>query len=562
VPSPPLRLDYVSPLPPVRSGIADYSADLLPLLAAHPQVAELRLVRLPDQAVAEELAATYPLLDAAEWAAEATGDRLALYQMGNNPYHEAVLELALERPGVLVLHDLVLHHLLVERTLSRGVLEPYVEQLERDHGWVGRAVATTRRWGGYTDAGVFALPAHRTLLRRQRGVLVHSAWAAGMIAEEDAEIAVRTLPMGVPLPPAAGPPGGAAARAARRALGLPEEAPLLGSFGFQTPIKRTAAAVRALARPQLAGAHLLVVGEVSPQVDLVAAARRAGVAGRVHVTGFVDYALFEQALAACDLALNLRYPTAGETSASLLRLLAAGRPALVSDYAQFRDLPSAAVVRVPLGDGEEEALAAAAAALLADRPRLQAMGEAARRHVAEEHAPERAAAAMVAACGELAALAPPGDRAALAPPPTTAAWDRLRGEVSLELDGAELGAGGTGSGAGSGGAGSGSWRAGERRRLTLRLCNGGACRWLAARRGPGGVAFRLSLLAGGRDVEAERPWIPLPRDLAPGEETTVTLELRRPPGPARLRVEPLILNGWSGSEVSRPAAPCWEGVLE
>ena len=327
---PPLRIDFVSPLPPVRSGIADYSADLLPELAARPEIAELRVVRLPGQPVAAALAARWRPVAAEETgaAAEDGTPRLPLYQMGNNHHHGAVLDLALERPGVLTLHDLYLHHLLAERTLAGDSADPYVEALERDHGWVGRAVARPRRWGGWTEGGTFALPAHRGLVLRQRGVLVHSRWAAGLLAEEVPEAAVRTVPMGIPLPPAVGPPGGPEARAARRALGLPEDRPLLGSFGFQTPIKRTLAAVRALARPELAGAGLLVVGEVSPHVDLEGEARRAGVAGRVHVTGFVDAATFHRALTACDLALNLRYPTAGETSASLLRVLALGRPAV------------------------------------------------------------------------------------------------------------------------------------------------------------------------------------------------------------------------------------------
>ncbi len=200
-----LRLDFVSPLPPVRSGIADYSVDLLPHLAARPEVEALRVMRLPGQPVADEVVARWRPVDAAETG---SGGRSPLYQMGNNLYHEGVAELAAERPGVLVLHDLVLHHLLVERTLSRGVFAPYAERLEADHGWIGRAVATPRRWGGTSDAGLFALAAHRTLLRRQRGVLVHSAWAAGMLAEEDPELAVIAVPMGVPLPAAAGPPGG------------------------------------------------------------------------------------------------------------------------------------------------------------------------------------------------------------------------------------------------------------------------------------------------------------------------------------------------------------------
>ena len=609
----PLRIDFVSPLPPVRSGIADYAVELLPGLAGRAEVAEVRVVRLAGQPVDEGVAARWRPVEAGETG---RGGRLPLYQMGNNRHHEGVLELALERPGVVTLHDLVLHHLLVERTLSRGVFEPYVESLERDHGWVGRAVATTRRWGGYSEAGLFALPASRDLLRRQRGVLVHSRWAAGVLAEEDPDIAVRAVPMGIPLPPEAGPPafaGGEAAAVARAALGLPAGRPVVGSFGFQTPIKRTVAAVRALARPELAGVWLLVVGEVSPEVDLEGEARRAGVADRVRVTGFVDAATFARALAACDLALNLRYPTAGETSASLLRLLAAGRGAVVSDYAQFAELPAGAAVRVALGEGESEALAAAVSELLADPARLAAMGEAARRHVAREHAPERAAAAVAGACVELAGLAPPGPRPAAAPPPSSLAWPRLAGEIApsvagppgarsapaerrvgeaiprgwaaaaasatsgerrIDVGGAPSVAAGrarrapgaqrTGGGRRPPGAAAEAraWPPGERRTLRLEVTNRGPGRWLAARRGPGGVAFEATLSTAAGDPDPHRPWVPLPCDVEPGGAVALELELRRPPGPARLRVEPLVLDGWAGDRVTRPGSPLWEGDLD
>jgi hypothetical protein len=278
-----LRLDYVSPLPPVRSGIADYGLDLLPHLAA---LADVRLIHLPGQTVAAGVAERWPLAAAAATGADATGPRLPLYQMGNNRHHEGVYDLAMRRPGVLTLHDVVLHHLLLDVTLGRDEFDAYRERLVRDHGWIGEAVARVKRWGAYGDAPVFALPAHRSLLRRQRGVLVHGEWAAGVVREEDPEVRVRAVPMGVPLPPAVDAGAGILLR---RRLGLPAAGPVLGSFGFQTPIKRTLAGVRALAAPGLERVHLLIVGEVAPVLDLEGEARRAGVAARVHVAGFLPY---------------------------------------------------------------------------------------------------------------------------------------------------------------------------------------------------------------------------------------------------------------------------------
>ncbi|HRC88141.1 MAG TPA: glycosyltransferase family 4 protein, partial [Thermoanaerobaculia bacterium] len=348
------------------------------------------MVRLPGQAVAPELAERYRPVGLKEVGAEG---RLPLYQMGNNPFHEAIWESALVRPGVLTLHDLVLHHLLGHRTLGQRDFPAYQRALEADHGWIGREASWPRRRGQDSEAALFALPAHRSLLVAQRGVIVHNRWAAEKIAEDAPEVPLAVVPMGIPLPPPADP---AAGLAFRRRLSIPPDAPLLGSFGFQTPIKRTGVAIAALAHPRLAGAHLLVVGQSSPALDLEAEARRAGVAERVHQLGFVSFEEFEAAIAAVDVCLNLRYPTAGETSASLLRVLAVGRPALVSDYAQFADLPDAVALKVPLGEAELAELVLRLSALLEDRERLAAMSRAARELVAREHAPERAADEIVA----------------------------------------------------------------------------------------------------------------------------------------------------------------------
>jgi glycosyltransferase involved in cell wall biosynthesis len=518
----------------VRSGIADYSMDLLPGLAER---CDLILCRLPGQPVAAEIEQAWQPVPAAEGIRRG----LPLYQMGNNVHHEAVWDLALEHPGVLTLHDLVLHHLLTQRTLGQRQLEPYLEALQAEYGELGEAVAWARRWGAYSDAALFSLPAHRRLLRRQRGVLVHNQWAAERIAEDDAEIRVRVVPMGIPLPP---PADAAAGLDFRRRHGLPESAPLLGSFGFQTPIKRTRAAVAALADPGLASAHLVVVGELSPAVDLKEEARRLGVGERVHITGFVPFEEMEAAIAACDLCVNLRHPTAGETSASLLRVLAVGRPAIVSDYAQFAELPDDVVIKVPFGDAAEDeaqALAARLGELLAEPDRLKAMGEAARRRIRQDHDPARAAAAVVAACEEFADQPPPGD---FAPPraiPTSLTWGPMAGEITVD-------------------SGEAPWLPGERRTVTVHLKNHGLHRWLPGRIGPGGVALQIRLCPEGepqRDLLAHRPWQPLPIPLEPDEETGLRFDVRRPPGAARLTVQAHVLGGdGRGAGTLR-----WEGTL-
>ena len=531
-------VDYVSPLPPVRSGIADYSVDLLEELAP---LCDLRLVRLPGQEVASEVRRRYEVV---EPAALDPARRLPFYQLGNNVYHEGVRRFALEAPGVVTVHDLRLHHLLVEATLASGDLDAYVAALGEEHGWEGAAVAVPTRWGAHGRARLFEMPAHGSLLLRQRGLLVHSDWGRRFLEEELGERAaghslpeVRRVPMPMPAPD---PPSREDAAAWRRRLGVAPSAVLLGSFGFQTPIKRTDVLLRALAEPGMEEVHAVVAGEVAPQLDLATLIRDLGVQDRVVVTGFLDEASFPIAIAGCDLCLNLRYPSAGETSASLLRILALGRPAVVSDYGQFTELPGDVVVKAPLGDdpGEEaEALAGLLRRRLAAPDRLREMGDAARSFIEREHRPSSSARAVFEALVEWAgepaeaATAPPPPRPS---PPTSLTWGWLPGRI--EVKGCER-----------------PWAGGERRAVEIVVTNTGFATWLSGRHADGGVVLEPQLWSGGRDLFRGRPWIPLPRDLVPGDACRIGLRLRKPIGPARLRLEPHLFGGGSMTQCGAQA---------
>ena len=234
-------------------------------------------------------------------------------------------------------------------------------------------------------------------------------------------------------------------------------------------------------------------------------------------------------------------PDGGETSASLLRVLAVGAPAIVSDYAQFAELPDSVAVKVPLGEDEVEAIVAVVGDLLHDRERLRRMASAAREYIAHRHSPEGAAAAVVEACSDLQSLQPPGDRAVELPPPTTMAWRDLPGE--LEVEGAEP-----------------PWGAGEARRLRLRLRNTGVSRWLSADHEAGGVMIDLHWRRESAGSPGERQWLQVPRDLAPGESIDLEISLRRPLENANLLVVEPHLRQVGGFNAM--GGPSWMTELE
>jgi glycosyltransferase involved in cell wall biosynthesis len=319
-----MRVAYYSPLPPTRSGIADYSALLLPALSQRLDVAVAKPGRLRRDPAAD----------------------VALYHVGNDPdAHGWIVDALRRRPGVVVLHEFVLHHLVSGITLARGDVDGYLAALERDGGLVGRllghAVADERikpLWE--TRPEDFPLAAG--ILDLATGLVVHSRYV-----EERARAAGYAGPVWrIPMPAWPAPAVEPAAV---------DGSPVIGCFGHINESKRIPQLFSAFAllRESRPGARLLLVGSWSdrfPTLELP-----PGVIRYDYVPEDELWAL----LAACDACVALRWPTMGETSAVALRAISAGRPLVVSDVGAFAELPDEVALKVPVGDGEIDALAAA-----------------------------------------------------------------------------------------------------------------------------------------------------------------------------------------------------------
>ncbi|MCA9978187.1 MAG: hypothetical protein KC413_20640, partial [Anaerolineales bacterium] len=92
-----------------------------------------------------------------------------------------------------------------------------------------------------------------------------------------------------------------------------------------------------------------------------------------------------------DVIVNLRHPTAGETSATALRALAAGKPVIAFNQGWYAELPDDASVKLPPLD--EAALVTAMQTLAAAPAQRQAMGAAGVAYVEENCHPAQIAAA-------------------------------------------------------------------------------------------------------------------------------------------------------------------------
>ena len=352
-----MRVAYFSPMPPEKTGVADYSALLLPALRVRVEVAVVRRGRRPAP----------------------RGSDVSLYHVGNNPDAHAWIVDALRRdPGVVALHDFVLHHLVAGITIGRRDGHGYLDAMEREHGVVGRLLAhgvLDKRIAPLWESRPADFPLAGPVLEHARGLIVHSRAVRDLARGAGFEGPVDVVPhpaWPVPDVPAERPAGGF----------------VVGCFGVVNASKRIPELLRAFARLRETrpDATLLLVGPTSPGFDLDRRLQRLGLADEGVVReGWVDERRLWALMAGVDVSVNLRHPTMGETSGSVIRSLSLGKPLVVTDTGWFAELPGTVAVKVPAGRDEVETLAAALE-LLAERDdvRLE-MGSAALELARREH---------------------------------------------------------------------------------------------------------------------------------------------------------------------------------
>ncbi len=351
-----MRIAFLSPLPPAKSGIADYSEALL-----------AELSRLADVSVFVNGDSFQP-----------DGFDAAIYQVGNNPDHAHAYRAALSHPGIVVLHEANLHHLIAEITIRPGDWDGYMREVEFEGG--APAIEYARRVRALEIGPDYdGLPMLRRLMERARGLIVHSQYVAEQARQAGYRGPVAVIPHGAWIPPVERMKG-------RLRLGLDISSPLVGIFGHLKPYKRIGQSLRAMRRllRLLPEAKMILAGEPHPELALDQYLRDPLLSAAVRVLGHTPAEEFVDYIAACDVVLNLRYPTVGETSGTLLRALGAGKAVIVSDVGAFREFPDDICLKAPIGEGEEELLFQYLN-LLFSRPELaKAMSERARAWVSRE----------------------------------------------------------------------------------------------------------------------------------------------------------------------------------
>ena len=324
--------------------MAGRSAELVPLLTERGHQIDVFVdssrVAAPPGADAPPVGRAIRILNAHEfvWRHRKGHYDLCVYQVGNSHLHSYIWPYLFKYPGLSVLHDGRVHHARAEALLAADRSDDYRSEFAWSHPAVPAASA---EFGVMALDGVFYYqwPMVRGVVEASRAVAAHSRGVVRELRENWPNRVVEHIALGegrddLDIP---------AVRASfRSAHGMPNDALVYGVFGGLTAEKRvieilTAFAVTRAWRPD---ARLVLAGAADPWLDLENRIAALQLTDAVHLIPSLGDEEFDRAIAATDVTLNLRWPTALETSGPWVRSLALGRATVTIDLPHQSHVPA------------------------------------------------------------------------------------------------------------------------------------------------------------------------------------------------------------------------------
>ena len=371
-----MKVAIFSPFSPDKSGIADFCEELIFELQKHMSIELFSRMPIENKKVIEHFK-IHNIQDFEDENIRKQFDNV-IYHVGNNIiYHKEVVEMFLKYPGILELHDISLHHYLAEDTFVKKDYEKYVEIMRYCHGKDGEK--TARRFlngeirAPWEDQSA-KYTVNKHLIDKAEAVIVHSDMAKQIVKGIRPDVPVINIPLHTPdiyddyIQ---------YKERCKQELGIPKEKTVLGSFGYATVAKRIPQILEALGRykEQVSDDFVYyIVGKVE-HIEISKLAHEFKIEKNVIVTGFTKLEDFKKYMGACDICFNLRYPTQGESSASLHRMLGMGKPILVTAIGSFEEYPDDIVMKNSWGENEITDIVSNLKEALANPSELKSRGE-------------------------------------------------------------------------------------------------------------------------------------------------------------------------------------------
>lgn len=375
-----LRLAYVSPLPLEKTGIADYSAELLPALAKYYDIT----------AITEQDKVTAPWIQShcaihnAEWLRKnyRSVDRV-LYHIGNSHFHCYMFDLLQQVPGTVVMHDFFLGDAWACKEFNDGTRNAWQKELYYSHGYIA---LLERNKNSEIKEVIKKYPTNLSIRKNARGIIVHSSYAKSLFSRwYENESDVKIIPL-LRTPANLSDKNSTKSSTAFRVC----------SFGLLGPTKLNHRLLKAWQMSRLSkdkDCKLIFVGENHNDDygnTLLSEIKNNQLQSNVTITGWSTLEDFKRYLSSADLAVQLRTTSRGETSASVLDCMNNGIPTIVNANGSMAELPQDAVWMLP-DEFTDEELVDALETLWKDKQKRQALTEKAKREIELNHSPEACA---------------------------------------------------------------------------------------------------------------------------------------------------------------------------
>jgi glycosyltransferase involved in cell wall biosynthesis len=358
------RIAFFGPLNPISSGISDYDEELLPLLREHYEIDVFHNVELDRENVYHH--GDFLLRN------RRNPYDLNLYQLGNALLHELMYGYLFQFPGATLFHDLCLHHSRAKMLLQRGLFDEYREEAKYVHS-EEPVVSELVPLGMGSDSLLYSFPFLRLVAENSLSVGSHTDW--GVTQLQKFGTPVIKIPMAVSVDEHASQKSG--------------DVLTIASFGFVTPEKRITTVLKVLQElrqfyPKL---RYEIVGAVAEHYDLREEIDARKLQDIVVIHGHTTKEEFHRLMKQADIIINLRYPSAREMSATLLRAMALGKPVLMSRLKHLMEIPDDCVIKIR-PENEKIELFQHLWQLIEDPSMRMRIGMKARSYMQSEHRPE------------------------------------------------------------------------------------------------------------------------------------------------------------------------------
>jgi glycosyltransferase involved in cell wall biosynthesis len=337
------RIAFVTPMPPAKSGVARYAAELLPELNNYFDIDIYADTRMENNDSRKRFRGLE------EYAASHDGYDFTIFQMGNSQAHDHIYNLMINYPGITILHDNNLHGFIYHRALVwRNEPHKYEMELAAQYGVKGLRLARIVESAGLSPETAHSNPLYFTTVISSNILVVTN----DRVPPEFKDVwntPVRPIPLGVKISAS----GEDERKKIRHQYDVPEDAFVVLTAGFIEPHglqdRRIHLCLKAFRKLVLQNAKCkyIVAGLTKDaRRDLQEWTKNLGLEKEVSLLEDSSETTFDNLNQLSDIRLELRHPCFAFTSGSILNSLARGKPVIASENSANETLPTLCVWKV------------------------------------------------------------------------------------------------------------------------------------------------------------------------------------------------------------------------